>query len=226
MATQVPKTVKATRKIEASPEPNGSYHHGDLRNALIKAALELAAEGHGWDFSLREVARRAGVSHNAPYNHFAHKRELMAAAAVAGHELLRRAIKEPAAKMKDSRKALRAMGLAYLNFGLTNPALYRLMFSGAISGPDWHPESVAECGVATRAIVEEVLLRGARSGVFNLALTRNSELQVMALSMWAAVHGFTTLAIDGLAHVDDVSIQESAKKFAQMITDMVGAKRR
>jgi len=53
-----------------------TYHHGDLRRTLIQAALELAAEEKDWNFSLREVARRAGVSHNAPYNHFPHKRDL------------------------------------------------------------------------------------------------------------------------------------------------------
>jgi len=218
--------VSGTRKTKRTPEQTGSYHHGDLRKALIEAALELSAEGRGWEFSLREVARRAGVSHNAPYNHFAHKRELMSAAAVAGHELLRGELNESAAKFKDPRKALRAMGSAYLRFGLTNPALYRLMFSAAISGPDWKPESVVDCGVATRALLEDVLLRGARSGVFSTALTRNSEVQVTALSMWAAVHGFTTLAIDGLANIDHKSIEESADKFAQMMASTVTTKKR
>jgi AcrR family transcriptional regulator len=224
--TRTADMLNGTKKAERSPEQTGSYHHGDLRKTLIKAALELSAEGQGWDFSLREVARRAGVSHNAPYNHFAHKRELMAAAAVAGHELLRGKLNAAGANVKDPRKALRAMGVAYLKFGLANSALYRLMFSAAISGPDWQPESVVECGVATRAMLEDVLLRGARSGVFSTALMRNSELQVTALSMWAAVHGFTTLAIDGLANVDRKSIEESADKFAQMMTSTVGAKKR
>src|SRR5271167_3875727 len=66
-----------------------TYHHGDLRRSLIDAALALVTEEQDWTFSLREVARRAGVSHNAPYNHFADKRELLAAVAVAGFEALR-----------------------------------------------------------------------------------------------------------------------------------------
>lgn len=78
-----------------------TYHHGDLRRTLIAAALELAAEGKDWNFSLREVARRAGVSHNAPYNHFAHKRDLMSAAAVVGHEMLRAELKAAVAKARD-----------------------------------------------------------------------------------------------------------------------------
>ena len=64
------------------------YHHGDLRRAIVKAALEILQETQSLEFSLRELARRAGVSHNAPYKHFADKRELLAAVSAAGFETL------------------------------------------------------------------------------------------------------------------------------------------
>ena len=64
------------------------YHHGDLRRAIVKAALEILRETQSLEFSLRELARRAGVSHNAPYKHFADKRELLAAVSAAGFEML------------------------------------------------------------------------------------------------------------------------------------------
>ena len=64
------------------------YHHGDLRRAIVKAALEILRETQSLEFSLRELARRAGVSHNAPYKHFADKRELFAAVSAAGFEML------------------------------------------------------------------------------------------------------------------------------------------
>ena len=64
------------------------YHHGDLRRAIVKAALEILNETQSLEFSLRELARRAGVSHNAPYKHFADKRELLAAVSAAGFEML------------------------------------------------------------------------------------------------------------------------------------------
>ena len=77
-------------KIHKSPaETRPTYHHGDLRRALVDAALALVTEEQDWGFSLREVTRRAGVSHNAPYNHFADKRDLLAAVAAAGFETLR-----------------------------------------------------------------------------------------------------------------------------------------
>ena len=149
-----------------------TYHHGDLRRALIQAALELAAEKQDWNFSLREVARRAGVSHNAPYNHFARKGALLDAAAAAGHDLLRSEVTAAVAKIADPRAALSKMGSAYVTFGIKNPPLYRLMFSQALSGPDWRPEEVLAAGVATRAVLENILRRGARSGVFDPALPR------------------------------------------------------
>src|ERR1700677_662644 len=75
-------------KLKQSAPPR-AYHHGDLRRSLVEAALALLSEKQDWAFSLREVARRAGVSHNAPYNHFADKRELLVAVASMGFERLR-----------------------------------------------------------------------------------------------------------------------------------------
>ena len=71
------------------PQPDERpYHHGDLRRAIVKAALEILQETQSLEFSLRELARRAGVSHNAPYKHFADKRELLSAISAAGFEML------------------------------------------------------------------------------------------------------------------------------------------
>ena len=189
-----------------------AYHHGDLRRALVQAALELAAEEKDWKFSLREVSRRAGVSHNAPYNHFPHKQDLLDAAAAAGHDLLRSELAAAVAKIADPRAALSKMSSAYVSFGIKNPALYRLMFSVAPSGPDWRPEEVLQAWLAARAVLENILRRGARIGIFDPALTRKSELQTAALYTWAVVHGLTMLAIDGLANVEHLSIERTAQK--------------
>ena len=189
-----------------------TYHHGNLRKALIQAALAVAAEEKDWNFSLREVARRAGVSHNAPYNLFPHKRDLLDAAAAAGHELLRSELIAAAANIVDPCTAFSRMASAYLSFGLDNPALYRLMFSVAPSGPEWHPEEVLTAWVAARAVLENILRRGARIGVFDPAIARNAGLQTAALYMWAVLHGLTMLAVDGLAGVDRLSIDRIAQK--------------
>src|SRR5580700_5098226 len=80
-----------SKVCRAMPRPQSHerpYHHGDLRRVIVKAALEILRETQSLEFSLRELARRAGVSHNAPYKHFADKRELLAAVSAAGFEQL------------------------------------------------------------------------------------------------------------------------------------------
>src|ERR1700754_5149704 len=111
------------------------YHHGDLRRAVVNAALEILRETQSLDFSLRELARRAGVSHNAPYKHFAEKRDLLAAVSAAGVEALTKRMNVEAAKASQPRAQLFAVLRAYIRYGVENPALYRLMFGGYLSGP-------------------------------------------------------------------------------------------
>lgn len=186
----------------ATPEPAvAPYHHGDLRRSLIEAALQLVREQRE-SFSLREVAKRAGVSHNAPYFHFADKRDLLIAVAVLGHETLAARIAEAAASRLEAKNALIASGCAYIQFGLENPGHYRLMFSAALNGPEGRPKALVDAGAATRARLEEILRRGTRSGVFSSSLLRTVEMKTAVLTAWSTVHGFTMLAIDGLAEPD------------------------
>src|SRR6476659_7948607 len=85
------------------------YHHGDWRRAIVTAALEVLGETQSLEFSLRELARRAGVSHNAPYKHFADKRELLAAVSTAGFELLTKRMAREIAGLESAREQLFAM---------------------------------------------------------------------------------------------------------------------
>src|SRR3954454_21023122 len=109
------------------PKPQSEerpYHHGDLRRAIVKAALEILRETQSLEFSLRELARRAGVSHNAPYKHFADKRDLLAAVSGAGFEMLRKRMAAESAPGGNARDQLFAMLRAYVAHGVENPALY------------------------------------------------------------------------------------------------------
>src|ERR1700760_2690486 len=106
------------------------YHHGDLRRAVVRAALEILGETQSLEFSLRELARRAGVSHNAPYKHFADKRELLAAVSAAGFETLTKRMEREIAGLRTAGEQLFAMLRAYIDHGVENPALYSLMFGG------------------------------------------------------------------------------------------------
>src|SRR5215467_8023087 len=104
------------------------YHHGNLREALLEAAIRLIAEVGPTAFTLREVARRAGVSHNAPYRHFQDKDDLMAAVAAQGFQELTAAMLEAAGQRSDVREQLKQAGLGYVTFALRCPEHFTVMF--------------------------------------------------------------------------------------------------
>jgi AcrR family transcriptional regulator len=185
-------------KIQSASLP---YHHGDLRRALIDSALALLTEEQDWDFSLREVARRAGVSHNAPYNHFPEKRDLLDAVAAVGFERLRETLLSTISGADDMAAALAMSGGAYVRLGIGNPALYRLMFGTALAiAGDEHQTMLARAaGAEARAVLQGVVRRGARAGTFAIAAEDEGAIALATLSAWSAVHGLTMLIIDGVA---------------------------
>lgn len=190
------KTVrKAAEPRSDKPRP---YHHGDLRRALVEAAYALVTEEQDWGFSLREVSRRAGVSHTAAYNHFADKRDLLAAVAAQGFDLLRTRMLAAIAKVKTPDDALMASGHAYVGFAVEEPALYRLMFGPALATryAD-RPDVTRAAGAATKAVLEEIILHGARAGLFVIAPTDRRALAAATLACWSGVHGLSMLVIDG-----------------------------
>ena len=129
----------------AKPQPDERpYHHGDLRRAIVKAALEILSETQSLDFSLRELARRAGVSHNAPYKHFADKRELLAAVSAAGFDALTKRMADEIAGLGSPRAAVvrDAARLHSIKASRTRRST-DLMFGGYLSGPD-HERPVIE----------------------------------------------------------------------------------
>jgi AcrR family transcriptional regulator len=205
-----------TRKHAVPAHP---YHHGDLRHALLEAALHLVKEGQDWTFSLREVARRAGVSHNAPYNHFPEKRDLLEAVAAAGFEELRQRLQASIAGIENPTKALIKSGVAYLGFGVENPARYRLMFGAAL--PLSKSESALTAAAAgAKAVLADLIYRGAEARVFNVSSRKKDDLQIAVLTAWSTIHGLTMVAIDrayeiGNGEVLDVSTL--AEKVARLL---------
>src|ERR1700742_5220828 len=134
-----------TQAVAAEPKP---YHHGDLRRALLRAAVDIL-EGEGPSaLSLRAVAREAGVSPAAPYHHFKDKSELLNAVAMEGFARLKAALVEAFAASKANNEARSALGVTYVEFSYANPALYRVMWDCARSGEkmpeDQHDDSAFE----------------------------------------------------------------------------------
>jgi AcrR family transcriptional regulator len=183
--------------MTSAPTDTRPYHHGDLHQALIDAALVLVKEEQNWDFSLREVARRAGVSHNAPYNHFGEKRELLGAVAAVGFNTLRSRIIDGIMGIDSARSSLQIAAHAYVTFAMENIALYRLMFGAALLGSDGtRPPSVESAGYEAKSVLEDIILRGARSAEFSVNPEDPASQAMATLTCWSALHGLTTLIAD------------------------------
>jgi AcrR family transcriptional regulator len=175
------------------------YHHGDLRRTIVKAALEILHETQSVEFSLRELARRAGVSHNAPYKHFADKRDLLAAVSAAGFEKLTKRMERETARVQNPRQQLFAMLRAYIDHGVENPALYNLMFGGYLSGPQYS-RPVIELVEAekTKTLFANVIVGGALGAAIPDAAHNERKIAGAILACWSLVHGLTLLLADGL----------------------------
>ncbi len=173
-------------------ESKKPYHHGDLRQAILDTAMQMLNEGEGWQFTLREIARRAGVSHAAPYKHFEDKAALLAEIALTGFDRLGASLDAASdATQRDPDTALGATARAYVQFGTDNPDLYRLMFGGELG-------RVADVHLDQRALrplelVVTLLERGQADGTFRIRPVRGQ-----AAACWAQMHGVTMLMLDGL----------------------------
>ena len=175
------------------------YHHGNLPRAVVTAALEILSETQSHEFSLRELARRAGVSHNAPYKHFADKRALLGAVSAVGFEALTKRMNVEAAKASGPRAQLMAVLRAYIHYGVDNPALYRLMFGGYLSGPDdGRPAIERAAAESARALLTGLIRDGALGRPIPDIPRNERKIAAAILAFWSLVHGLTQLIADGL----------------------------
>lgn len=177
-----------------------TYHHGDLRAALLAAARALLDEGGVPAVSLREAARRAGVTPAACYRHFADKDALLMALAVQGFDEFAQALQRAAA---GAEAPFAAMGVAYVAFAVQRPGMFRLMFGPAVADRSRSPELQQAVAASTR------LFEQGLQGSPHVAPAD----PVAGLRAWATVHGLATLAIDGmLAPYDPVMLARALGK--------------
>jgi AcrR family transcriptional regulator len=169
---------------------------------LLESAQAILGETSRWDFSLREVARRAGVSHNAPYRHFADKEALLAAIGVAGYEALGERSAVAVAGLATPADVLMALGNAYIEFGVANPALYRLMFGQALPSVEGLPPLLLEAIGVARNQLHSVILAGAQDGSFDIDSNDTDRVSAASVAAWSLVHGLTLLTIDQLVERD------------------------
>ena len=169
-----------TTSPSKAPEPQRAYHHGDLRNGLLDAARAILEERSLNALTLRAVARRAGVSHAAPYRHFPNHESLLVELGIEGFQELRRYIAEAAKLAGSESDRIANIGAAYMRFVAKRPAVARLMFGSQLSNREKFPA----LGQAADAIGNEIGAALHDSG--------------LGLSVWSAVHGLAMLVLENV----------------------------
>lgn len=189
------------------PLNKSKYHHGDLRRALIDAAVKLIAD-QGLDaLTLREVAQQVGVSRMAPYRHFADKSALLAAVAEEGFRALEQQLIQASQAQTDPLETLQAIGVAYIRYAINHAAHYRVMFGTEIADKQSYP-ALLQVARDTFGVLVQTLIECHQNG-----LVYPAEPTQQAQVAWSLVHGLSMLAIDGqLSATGCTSIEELANK--------------
>ncbi len=175
-----------TIETATDPQVGDRYHHGDLPAALRAAAADLVAERGPHAFSLRETARRAGVSHGAPAHHFGSVQGLLTAVATEGFEYLAAALAQAAATATDPRDRLRACGHAYVRTAFAHPGHYAVMFAQDLCNPD--DVALMEAGISAYghllATIETI----------RDELNPDLDVETAATMVWSTMSGLVVLA--------------------------------
>ncbi len=199
--------------VKSEQADSRSYHHGALRAALIGAAEQVIAERGLDSFSLRETARRAGVSAAAPAHHFGDTRGLLTAIAAQAFSELAEALEVADGAAGPDREArIKAQGTAYVAFALERPARFDLMWRKPLLNND--DPQLTQAGDRAFQILDRVARHGGApsSGPTDPALAPS-------VAAWSLVHGFARLAIDGAFGAAPDSAERAAQSFLPLILD-------
>ena len=168
-----------------------TYHHGNLKEVLISSSLKILSEKGMEGLSLRNVARKVGVSHTAPYNHFSNKQALLAAISTVGHEQLYQTLLDSFKKCQhSSSNIILEIAWSYLQFALDDPGKFKLMFSGALEEERDHPAYI-EISRKNLSLFEEIIVYCQNKGQITEGKVMN-----IATRLWSVVHGFTHLVLE------------------------------
>lgn len=200
-----------TRTKTAKP-----YHHPNLRKTLLDAAITLVGEVGPRAFTLREVARRAGVSHNAPYRHFAGKDELLAAVAAEGFERLTTVMRKATASGKSPRERLELCGCGYVEFALRWPHHLVVMFDVSTT---WRQRQKHDPPIGEDAF--RVLLDSIVAAQQSGDLPAGDPLP-LAWASWSLVHGIAKLATGGNLPLTARATLDFTRNAAQAIVRGLG----
>jgi AcrR family transcriptional regulator len=192
------------------------YHHGDLPNALRRAAADVIGEQGLGSFSLREVARRAGVSHTAPAHHFGDVRGLLTSLATEGFVHLRESSQAAVAAHVDPAERLTAMGEAYVLLATEHPAHCEVMFRTDVIDPD--DQRLREAGMAAHAVLHATVSELIEAEGLDV------DVDVAAELCWAAMQGLVVLQpklalLDTMAGAEPVAVETRVRRLTTLMLD-------
>ena len=171
-------------------ERTPTYHHGDLRAALVEEAATMISEGGATSVTMRAIGARLGVSRAAPYRHFPDKTALLVAVAVEGFRRLNHRLRASGAATGSSVEQLRHMGEQYVRFALENPAHYRLMYGREALARQDHPELRDAAGALLEHLIGVIRVDQERDEI------ERKDPRAQAYVAWSAVHGLASLLIE------------------------------
>jgi AcrR family transcriptional regulator len=191
------------------PAEKKPYHHGNLPRALIDAVLSLVSEKGVTNLTMREVARKAEVSHNAPYAHFADMEALLAAVAQEGiwliHEILKEATEQ---EYEHPLEKLEALCILYVRFAVEHREYYRIMFGPHISNPMEHQ------GLIETALKVIGLAIGAIKECQEEGYLKPDDPGIITTFAWSTLHGLANLVAERRIPLDDLEQVDEAVKLA------------
>ncbi len=168
------------------------YHHGDLKNALIAAGIEVLSKEGIYALSLRKVAQHAGVSHAAPYAHYADKQALIAAISTEGYQRLYEALRAVGERYpNDPLRQLVEGAWVYVDFALRNPDHFKITFSAAVEKQKEYPAFV-EMSQKSFGLVVQIITACQAAGIL-----KSGPPDLLAVSVWGLVHGVVSLLMEG-----------------------------
>jgi AcrR family transcriptional regulator len=203
-------------KVKATKTKKKQYHHPDLRDQLVQAAVDFIKDHRAEDLSLREVARGLGVSHMAPYRHFKTKEDLLAAVIQDGFTKLSAdfdRVRQDKSKVRFP-KLFAEMGKAYVRFVIEHPDQARLMFSGLLCDRQRHLEAHVAGQLTFKKLLEMIEL-GQTEGYFS----KKENPYMLGLMIWSSVHGTSMLMLEDQFRAIDSAPEVQVDLFVDYLTE-------